>query len=57
MQTAKENGLQPFGFLKYLFEQLPNIDTSNVEAVDKLLPWFSAIPDHCQSPVFIAHEK
>ncbi|WP_407272378.1 IS66 family transposase [Radiobacillus sp. PE A8.2] len=50
IQTAKENGLHPFEYLKYLFEQLPNIDTKNIEAVDHLLPWSSTIPEHCQSP-------
>jgi len=26
VETAKENGLNPFAYLQYLFEQLPNIE-------------------------------
>lgn len=50
VETAKENGLIPFEYLKYLFEQLPNIDTTNAEVLDQLLPWSPTIPLHCQSP-------
>jgi len=35
IETAKANGLIPFDYLKYLFEQLPN----NPEDIDYLLPW------------------
>ena len=49
VETAKENGLIPFEYLKYLFEQLPNIDTTDKDAIDQLLPWSTAIPLHCQS--------
>src|SRR5699024_4082518 len=48
VETAKENKLIPFEYLKYLFEQLPNIDTTNKDAVDQLLPWSPNIPLHCQ---------
>jgi transposase len=27
IESAKENGLNPFPYLSYLFEQLPNVDT------------------------------
>ncbi|MED4475376.1 hypothetical protein P9268_12580 [Oceanobacillus caeni] len=30
--------------MKYLFEQLPNIDSTNEEAMDQLLPWSTTIP-------------
>lgn len=49
VETAKENNLIPFEYLKYLFEQLPNIDTTNKDAIDQLLPWSTTIPLHCQS--------
>ncbi len=39
VETAKENGLNPFLYLQYLFEQLPNIDLADPEVLDKLLPW------------------
>ncbi len=49
VETAKKNKLIPFEYLKYLFEQLPNIDITNKEAVDQLLPWSPSIPIYCQS--------
>lgn len=49
VETAKENGLNPFEYLKYLFEQSTNIDIPNKEAVDPLLHWLPTIPLHCQS--------
>jgi hypothetical protein len=39
IETAKENKLNPFFYLSYLFEKLPNIDTKDPEALDKLLPY------------------
>lgn len=50
IETAKENNLKPYNYLVYLFEQLPNIDTSNVAAVDSLLPWSDALPEDCRMP-------
>jgi len=34
METAKENDLNPFLYLQYLFEQLPNIDTTEASVLD-----------------------
>ena len=31
VETEKENGLNPFAYLTYLFEQLPNVDVTNRE--------------------------
>ena len=39
IETAKENGLNPFNYLNYLFEKLPNLDSRTDEALDRLLPW------------------
>lgn len=50
METAKENGLHPSTYLTYLFEQLPNIDTSDPSALDALLPWSDSLPDSCRGP-------
>jgi hypothetical protein len=50
IETAKANGLNPFFYLTYLFEKLPNIDTGNMEQLDELLPWSKAIPDECKIP-------
>jgi transposase len=52
IETAKENGLHPFEYLKYLFEQLPQLpDVQNPEALEPYLPWSSSIPITCK--VFI----
>src|SRR5699024_719094 len=48
--TAKENGLNPFNYLKYLCEQLPNIDLTDKEKLDQLLPWSTIIPEECRVP-------
>ena len=37
IETAKENGLDPFGYLKYVFEQLQK--NSSKKTIDDLLPW------------------
>lgn len=31
VETAKENNLSPYHYLRYLFETLPNIDLNNYE--------------------------
>jgi len=48
IETAKENKLNPFYYLRYLFEKLPNIDTKDPVALDKLLPWSSTVPIVCR---------
>jgi transposase len=50
VETAKENGLIPFEYLTYLFEQLPNIDVLDPSAVDELLPHSLELPDHVRMP-------
>jgi hypothetical protein len=45
VETAKENGLNPFKYLTYLFEQLPNIDVTEPATVDRLLPTSPELPD------------
>lgn len=44
VETAKENGLNPFAYLQHLFEQLPNVDTDNPDALTALLPWSDLYP-------------
>jgi hypothetical protein len=39
VETAKENGLNPSAYLQYLFERLPEIATTDPDAIDSLLPW------------------
>jgi hypothetical protein len=49
IETAKENGLNPFQYLTYLFEQLPQLmDPKDPEALDRLLPWSPSLPLTCR---------
>ncbi|SHI06177.1 transposase domain-containing protein, partial [Sporanaerobacter acetigenes] len=50
IETAKANNLNPFYYLTYLFEKLPNIDLDNLEELDNLLPWSDSIPQECKVP-------
>lgn len=51
VESAKENGLNPFNYLKYLFEELPNMDIADKEKLDQLLPWSTTIPEECRVPI------
>lgn len=44
VETAKENGLNPFEYLKYLFDNLPNADISDNEVLDGFMPWSKTCP-------------
>ena len=46
VETAKENGLNPFRYLCYLLERLPNLGESDL---DELLPWSNSLPDACRT--------
>ena len=48
VETAKENKLKPFEYLKYLLDTIPNIDINNPNELDKLLPWSDTIPVDCK---------
>lgn len=50
VETAKENQLNPLNYLTYVFEQLPQIDLNDVEAIDQLLLWSKTIPEECRIP-------
>ncbi|WP_376770109.1 transposase domain-containing protein [Clostridium bowmanii] len=50
IETAEENDLKPYEYLTYLFEQLPNTDVTNMNSLDKLLPWSDTIPENCKAP-------
>jgi len=50
VETAKENGLNPFAYLTYLLDQLPNVDMGNPAALDDLLPWSANLPATCRVP-------
>lgn len=45
VETAKENDLDPFMYLEYLFEQLPNIQVDDPDTLEALLPWSEHLPE------------
>jgi len=47
-QRPRENGLNPYQYIKYLLEQLPVTSFNNLEP---LLPWSPSLPDSCKVPV------
>lgn len=47
IETAKMNNLNPFYYLKYLLEELPNIKLDTPEALNHLLPWSETLPEEC----------
>jgi len=49
IETAKENGLIPYEYLKYVFEQ---IQQGGVKNIDSLLPYSKEIPEHCKMKIF-----
>ncbi len=46
VESAKENGLKPYEYLKYLFTELPNAAAKDL---DEFLPWSETIPDYCRT--------
>jgi transposase len=50
VETAKENGINPFVYLTYLFDTLPNVDIKNEEIIDSMLPWSATLPESCRVP-------
>lgn len=50
IETAKENGLNPFAYLNWLFEELPQHNPKNPELLDRLLPWSDSLPQVCRKP-------
>ena len=54
IETAKENNLNPYQYIKYLLEKLPSAKTSDL---DTLLPWSHGIPDYCKIPVKASNIK
>jgi len=48
-ETAKLNDINPFPYLEYLFEKLPNINIASKEEVMKLMPWSKDIPASCRN--------
>jgi hypothetical protein len=48
IETAKENGLNPFEYLVYVLSNAPNWNIrSNINNLERLLPWF--VPESCKA--------
>jgi len=47
VESAKLNGLNPYYYIKYLLEQLPQIKLTSEESIDHLLPWSNTLPEEC----------
>ena len=54
IETAKENHLNPYQYIKFLLEKLPNTTTDNLEV---LLPWSDTLPEICRVPVKESNAK
>jgi transposase len=48
VETAKENDLKPFEYLKYILKKMPNINIEETSEFDKLLPWSDELPENCR---------
>jgi len=49
IETAKENGLNPYNYLTFIFQNAPNWDIrNNLDALNNLLPQFA--PRYCFNP-------
>jgi transposase len=48
IETARENGLNPFQYVKYLLETVP---TAFDDELNTLLPWSATLPECCKAPV------
>jgi hypothetical protein len=46
VETAKENDLIPFEYLRHVFEKLPNLGDGEL---DELLPWSPSLPAACRA--------
>ena len=48
IETAKENGLDPYQYLTYIFRTAPRLDQSKHDWAEPLLPWNA--PHDCKVP-------
>jgi len=48
VESAKENGLNPYSYLQHLFERLPNLNIEDQGVIDELLPWSGTLPEWCR---------
>lgn len=48
VESAKENGLNPFPYLTHLLGTLPNINLEDKSTLDDLMPWSNKLPEECR---------
>ena len=48
IETAKENGQNPYKYLTNIFREAPNINLDNPQKLENLLPWNA--PNECKIP-------
>ena len=49
IETAKRNGLDPFGYLLFLLQELPKLgENPSEEQLVPLLPWAESLPEYCK---------
>ena len=53
IETVKENGLDPYEYLKFIFTKAPNLKED--ESTDVLLPWNA--PDCCRGKLSVTSDK
>ena len=50
IESASLNGLNVFGYLSYLLTELPKLgEKPTDEQLDRLMPWFEALPGYCKN--------
>ena len=56
IETAKRNKLDPFGYLRFLLQELPKLGNEPTsEQLLPLLPWSTVLPEYCHLPCFFEH--
>ena len=55
VETAKANNLNPYEYMKYIFETAPNLNIVDSKAIELLLPWNA--PDKCRIPHQLAKDE
>ena len=49
VETAKENNLIPYEYIKHLLKKLPNTDIADKTCLDEVMPWSDTLPEECRS--------
>lgn len=51
-ETAKANNLKPYKYFEYLLEEIPkHMDDKDLNFLNDLLPWSTALPEECRKPL------